>query len=135
MLAYPALAARAPASGVGQESADLGGLLHAFRRAGASPALLCLTRGEASPLNSTCERLETIRPWELQAAAGILGVSSVIVSDFPDRGLDRRPVPSLTERVGRAISGGGRACQPVAGNDRGQAPVGLFWAARNICAG
>ena len=37
----------------GQESADLGGLLYAFRRAGASLALLCLTRGEASPLNST----------------------------------------------------------------------------------
>jgi hypothetical protein len=36
----------------GQESADLGGLLYAFRRTGASLALLCLTRGEASPLNS-----------------------------------------------------------------------------------
>jgi LmbE family N-acetylglucosaminyl deacetylase len=88
----------------GQESADLGGLLHAFRHAGARLALLCLTRGEASPLNSTCERLETIRPWELRVAAAVLGISSVMVSDFPDRGLGRRPVPSLTERVGRAIS-------------------------------
>ena len=87
----------------GQESVDLGALLHAFRQAGASLALLCLTRGEASPLNSTCERLETIRPWELRVAAGILGVSSVMVSDFPDHGLDPPPPPSLTERVGRAI--------------------------------
>ena len=30
----------------GQESAELGGLLHAFRGTGASLALLCLTRGE-----------------------------------------------------------------------------------------
>jgi N-acetylglucosamine malate deacetylase 2 len=87
----------------GPESADLGGLLHAFRRAGASLALLCLTRGEASPLNSTCERLETVRPWELRVAAGILGVSALMVSDFPDGGLTRRPLGALTERVGRAI--------------------------------
>jgi N-acetylglucosamine malate deacetylase 2 len=87
----------------GQESADLGGLLHAFRRAGASLALLCLTRGEASPLNSTCERLEIIRPWELQVAARILGVSSVMVCDLPDGGLSRRPARSLTERIARGI--------------------------------
>ena len=41
----------------GQESADLGRLLYAFRHRGASLGLLTLTRGEASPLNSTCERL------------------------------------------------------------------------------
>jgi N-acetylglucosamine malate deacetylase 2 len=87
----------------GQESVDIGGVLLAFRRAGASLALLCLTRGEASPQNSTCERLENIRPWELRVAAGILGVSSVMVSDFPDGGLSRGPVGALTERVGRAI--------------------------------
>jgi LmbE family N-acetylglucosaminyl deacetylase len=33
----------------GQESSDLGGLLYAFRCTGASLALLCLTRGEATP--------------------------------------------------------------------------------------
>src|SRR6202012_1931191 len=31
----------------GQEAADLGGLLQAFRQAGANLSLLCLTRGEA----------------------------------------------------------------------------------------
>jgi LmbE family N-acetylglucosaminyl deacetylase len=87
----------------GQESAGLGALLYAFRRRGARLALLCLTRGEASPLNSTCERLETIRPWELQAAAGLLGISSVTVSDYPDGGLRLEPVPGLTEKVRRAI--------------------------------
>ena len=87
----------------GQESAGLGALLYAFRRRGARLALLCLTRGEASPLNSTCERLETVRPWELQVAAGLLGVSSVTVSDYPDGGLSLAPVPALTEKVRRAI--------------------------------
>ena len=87
----------------GQESADLGGLLYAFRRAGARMALLCLTRGEASPLNSTFARLEAVRPGELQLAAGVLGICSVTVASFPDGGLGRHPLADLTERVWRAI--------------------------------
>jgi N-acetylglucosamine malate deacetylase 2 len=87
----------------GQESAELGGLLYAFRRSEASLALLCLTRGEASPLNSTCARLEAVRPWELLLAANVLGISSVAVADYPDGGLRRQPTADLTERVGRAI--------------------------------
>jgi N-acetylglucosamine malate deacetylase 2 len=87
----------------GQESADLGGLLYAFRRPGTSLALLCLTRGEASPLNSTYARLEAVRPWELQLAASVLGISSVAVARFPDGALSRHPVADLTERVRRAI--------------------------------
>jgi N-acetylglucosamine malate deacetylase 2 len=87
----------------GQESADLGRLLYAFRRRGASVALLTLTRGEASPLNSTCERLENIRPWELQVAAGLLGISSLMVADYADGKLNRYHAAELTERVRRAI--------------------------------
>jgi LmbE family N-acetylglucosaminyl deacetylase len=87
----------------GQESADLGRLLYAFRRQGASVALLTLTRGEASPLNSTCERLEIIRPWELQVAAGLLGISSLMVADYADGKLNRYHAAELTERVRRAI--------------------------------
>ena len=83
----------------GQESADLGALLYAFSRRGARVALLSLTRGEASPLNAGCEPLETVRPWELQVAAGLLGISSVRVSDYPDGGLRLAPVPALTARV------------------------------------
>lgn len=88
----------------GKESAELGGLLHAFRTAGARVALLCLTRGEASALNSTSQRLEVIRPRELQLAAGLLGVSSIAVADYPDGELDRCPTLDLTERVQRAIT-------------------------------
>ena len=87
----------------GQESADLGLLLYAFRRQGARLALLSLTRGEASPLNSTCQRLETIRPWELLTAAGVLGVSSVSVADYQDGGLSSYPVANLAEQVRREI--------------------------------
>lgn len=88
----------------GQESAELGGLLYAFRRAGADLALLCLTRGEASPENSTRSvRLEAARPWELQLAAGVLGISGVTVASYPDGGLGRQPEAELGERIGRAI--------------------------------
>src|SRR5689334_20270217 len=87
----------------GQESADLGGLLWAFRRAGTGLALLCLTRGEASPLNSDrAARLEAVRPWELQLAAGILGISQITVASYPDGGLGWQPEAELRERIGRA---------------------------------
>ena len=62
-----------------------------------------MTRGEASPLNSTSERLETLRPWELQVAAGLLGISSLTVADYPDGDLSRYPIAELTERVQREI--------------------------------
>jgi LmbE family N-acetylglucosaminyl deacetylase len=87
----------------GQESADLGGLLYAFRRAGVGLALLCLTRGEASPLNSTSAPLAAVRPWELQLAASVLGISSVTVANFPDGALGGAPAAELTERVWRVI--------------------------------
>jgi len=88
----------------GKESADLGGLLHAFRTAGAQVSLLCLTRGEASALNNTSQRLELLRPRELQLAAGLLGVSSVAIADYPDGELRRYPIRALTERVQRAMT-------------------------------
>ena len=88
----------------GVESAALGGLLYAFSQAGARVSLLSLTRGEASPVNSTPSRLEAIRPWELQLASWLLGISSVAVADYPDGELSSCPMPDLTERVRRAIA-------------------------------
>jgi N-acetylglucosamine malate deacetylase 2 len=87
----------------GQESEELGGLLYAFRRAGASLSLLCLTRGEASPRNSSCARLEAIRPWELQLAAAVLGISELTVASYPDGGLRGQPIAELAGRIHRAI--------------------------------
>jgi LmbE family N-acetylglucosaminyl deacetylase len=88
----------------GPESTDLGALLYAFGQADARLALLSLTRGEASPVNSTRNRLEAVRPWELQLASWLLGVSSVAVSDYPDGGLCHCQMPDLAARVHRAIA-------------------------------
>lgn len=100
----PARSVLAITSRPGKESAELGGLLYAFRAAGARVALLCLTRGEASALNSTSQRLEVLRPRELQLAAGLLGVSSIAVADYPDGGLGGCLRLDLTERIQRAIT-------------------------------
>src|ERR1700678_1997286 len=87
----------------GQESADLGGLLYAFRRAGASLSLLSLTRGEAAGQNSGSARLEAVRPWETQLAASILGIRSIAVANYRDGALPESPPAELAERIGRAI--------------------------------
>jgi LmbE family N-acetylglucosaminyl deacetylase len=88
----------------GQESADLGGLLYAFRRSGARLSLLCLTRGEAGPRNSGTARLEAARPWEVQMAAGILGVRQVAVANYRDRRLHHYHSSELINRIVQAIS-------------------------------
>jgi LmbE family N-acetylglucosaminyl deacetylase len=86
----------------GQESAQLGGLLLAFRQAGASLSLLCLTRGEAAPSAGTA-RLEAVRPWEVQLAASILGIREVGVANYRDGQLHQYRTADLTERIDRAI--------------------------------
>ena len=87
----------------GQESAELGGLLLAFRRAGASLSLLCLTRGEAGASSSGAARLEAVRPWEVQLAASILGIREVGVANYRDGELHRYRAADLAERIGRAV--------------------------------
>jgi N-acetylglucosamine malate deacetylase 2 len=88
----------------GQESADLGGLLFAFRRSGADLSLLCLTRGEASEHNAGNARLEASRPWEVQVAASILGIRRVAVADYRDGNLHHYRTPDLAERIQQEIS-------------------------------
>jgi N-acetylglucosamine malate deacetylase 2 len=108
----------------GQESTDLGGVLYAFRQAGARLSLLCLTRGEASPLNSTqTARLESVRPWELQLAASVLGISSVTVASFPDGALHLQPRAELTTRVRHAIRRSGADLVLVAAPEAGGSGV------------
>ena len=87
-----------------QESADLGGLLYAFRRSGASLSLLCLTRGEAAAGNTGRSRLEAARPWEVQLAASILGIGQVTVASYRDGRLHKYQLPELTGRIRRSIS-------------------------------
>jgi N-acetylglucosamine malate deacetylase 2 len=87
----------------GQESADLGGLLYAFRRSGASLSLLCLTRGEAAAQNSGNARLEAARPWEVQMAAAILGIRHVAVASYRDGSLHHHSMSDLAARIRRAV--------------------------------
>lgn len=88
----------------GQESADLGGVLYAFRRSGASLSLLCMTLGEAAAQNSGRTRLETERPWEVQMAASVLGIRQVRVASYHAGKLHHYRTSELAERIQRAIS-------------------------------
>lgn len=86
-----------------QESAELGGLLYAFRRSGASLSLLCLTRGEAATPDSGSLRLEAARPWEVQIASLILGIGDVTVASYRDGNLHRYRTSDLVARIERAL--------------------------------
>jgi LmbE family N-acetylglucosaminyl deacetylase len=85
----------------GQESSDLGGLLFAFRRAGASLSLLCLTRGEGA---DGSPRIEAARPWEVQQAASILGVRQVSVAGYRNGGLHRYRTSEVALRFKQAAA-------------------------------
>lgn len=88
----------------GQEAADLGGVLYAFRRGGACLGLLCLTRGEAISSGLGLERPAGGRQ-ALGAATGRKRPGHLLGR----RGqLPRRPAPLLSEaeltgRVQRAL--------------------------------
>jgi N-acetylglucosamine malate deacetylase 2 len=88
----------------GQESADLGGLVYAFRRSGASLSLLCLTRGESAGGSSGTAKAEAVRPWEVQTAASILGIRQVAVADYRDGNLHHYPGAELARRIQEAVS-------------------------------
>jgi LmbE family N-acetylglucosaminyl deacetylase len=88
----------------GQESADLGGLLYAFRRSGASMSLLCLTRGKIAGRGAGDARIVAARPWEVQTAAGILGVRQVTVADYRDESLHHYRVADVAGRIQQAAA-------------------------------
>lgn len=82
------------------ESFGLGGVIHAFHRAGATIRLLCATRGEASTLGSG--DLKSIRRQELLAAARVLGIEHVETLDLPDGRLGEHLV-ALTGVINNVI--------------------------------
>ena len=81
------------------ESFGLGVILSGFADQGAKVAVLCLTRGEASTLHGVPGDLADIRAGELTAAAGVLGVPTVQVRNWPDGHLSDTPVQELVETV------------------------------------
>ena len=68
------------------ESFGLGAVIAALHVEGADVRVLCLTRGEASTLGARAD-LGVIRLGELRAAAGVLGVTEVVLEDVADGGL------------------------------------------------
>ena len=92
----------------GQESASLGGLLYAFRRARRLPwpAVPDPRRGLPAELHLGARGWKLSGPgsgnWPL--AANVLGMSSVAVASYPDGKLRSFPAAQLTERVRREQS-------------------------------
>jgi LmbE family N-acetylglucosaminyl deacetylase/SAM-dependent methyltransferase len=87
------------------ESFGLGAALSRLAAGGAKVSVLCFTRGEASTLHQSPEELGAVRSAELEAAAGELGVTDVVLLDHPDGSLAEVPLAELTaavsERAGR----------------------------------
>jgi LmbE family N-acetylglucosaminyl deacetylase len=80
------------------ESFGLGAVIAALHAEGADVRVLCLTRGEASTLGAVAH-LGAIRLRELRAAAGVLGVTEVVLQDFADGGLSDVPTATIDDVV------------------------------------
>ncbi len=85
------------------ESFGLGAVLSAFGLAGASPAVLCFTHGEASTLHAVDGDLRTLRAEELKEAARLLGIEAIDLRDDPDGGLAARATTDLAAAVTQAV--------------------------------
>lgn len=90
------------------ESFGLGAVLDAFGRAGATLAVLCLTRGESSTLHGVAGDLTTLRAAELREAARVLGAGTAILREHPDGSLGRRVDELVRDIVETATEVGAR---------------------------
>jgi LmbE family N-acetylglucosaminyl deacetylase len=86
------------------ESFGLGAVLSAFEAAGARPAVLCFTHGEASTLHGVEGDLRTLRAGELTEAARLLGIDAVDLRDEPDGRLAARGQDVLAAGVTEAVN-------------------------------
>ncbi len=92
------------------ESFGLGAVLAEFVAAGARPAVLCFTHGEASTLHGIEGDLRDIRAGELAEAARLLALEGVTLLDEPDGGLAaadraRLVAAAVDEAVSRGSDG------------------------------
>jgi N-acetyl-1-D-myo-inositol-2-amino-2-deoxy-alpha-D-glucopyranoside deacetylase len=85
------------------ESLAAGGLLAWCAALGAHVSLLCLSRGEAGP-GGDHSTLGSTRTRELHAAAGALGIDTVVVLDHADGMLPWLPAGVLSADVRRTIT-------------------------------
>jgi LmbE family N-acetylglucosaminyl deacetylase len=91
------------AAGVLAVVARPGAVLDAFRCCGSQVSVLAFSRGDASPYNESMERLDSIRPFEFDAAASALRAAHCLLADYPEAELRRLPVARLAERVVRTV--------------------------------
>jgi LmbE family N-acetylglucosaminyl deacetylase len=88
------------------ESFGLGAVLSYLAAAGATCAVLCFTRGEASTLRGpgqiAAAELPAVRSAEFAAAARVLGLSGAELLSYPDAGLARVPLDELAGLVREA---------------------------------
>jgi CBS domain-containing protein/LmbE family N-acetylglucosaminyl deacetylase len=87
----------------GDESYYLGAILDSFRAQETKVSALVFSMGEASPYNSSLDRLESVRPFEFELATFVLRASYRLLIDYPDGGLARVPLAERVERVTRMI--------------------------------
>jgi LmbE family N-acetylglucosaminyl deacetylase len=81
------------------ESFGVGAVLDRFVERGASVAVLCFTRGEASTLGPPSAGLAELRSSELTRAAAELGVARLQLLDHPDGSLGSEPLDQLAAEV------------------------------------
>jgi len=86
------------------ESFGLGAVLSAFEVAGARPAVLCFTHGEASTLHGVEGDLRTLRADELKEAARLLGIDAIDLRDEPDGALAASRQDVLAAGVTEAVN-------------------------------
>ncbi|HEX2807476.1 MAG TPA: PIG-L family deacetylase, partial [Kineosporiaceae bacterium] len=86
------------------ESFGLGAVLSTFGAAGARPAVLCFTHGEASTRHGVDGDLRTLRAAELRTAARRLGIDAVELRDESDGGLAARGEDALSAAVTDAVN-------------------------------
>ena len=84
------------------ESFGLGAVLDAFRRAGATVSVLCLTHGEASALRGVSGDLAELREREFRDAAEALGVRTATLLEYADGELGRAAEALVEEVVAAA---------------------------------
>lgn len=81
------------------ESFGVGAVLDHFVERGASVAVLCFTRGEASTLGPPSAGLRELRSSELTRAAAELGVGRLQLLEHPDGSLQSEPLDQLASEV------------------------------------
>ncbi|MHB8378327.1 MAG: PIG-L deacetylase family protein [Acidimicrobiales bacterium] len=87
------------------ESFGLGGVLETFVEQGTRVRVLCFTHGESSTLGASPRPLGELRAEELEAAANVLGVTTITLHGYPDGHLAEVSLEELAALVDEEAAG------------------------------